>query len=225
MIKLIVFDLDDTLYDADLYFEAAFKVISKFLTKKIHIKALQIEKKLWQIRRKKGSSYKKLFNDVLSEYKTYDEKLIRKLVELFHATPIKNLRPYDDVSEELNKLKKHYVLAILTHGNARKQNDKLKKLGIKKHFKFLISAKDKKISKENPKLFEELLKKGYKAEEIIYVGNNPLTDFKGPKKLGIITIRILRGEFAKVKVSKKEDADFHIKKFQQIKKIITKLSN
>lgn len=221
MIKLIIFDLDGTLYDPDLYFKSAFKVISKFLARDIiDESASKIEKKLWFFRRKKGSMYKKLFDDVLFHYGVKNKELVKKLVKLFHSAPLTNLKPYDDASEIIEFLSKDHVLAVVTHGNSEKQSEKLKGLKLLKYFDFVISAKDEKISKTDKKLYAKVLKKGYAPREVLYVADNPLTDFIACKRLGIKTVRILRGEFAKTKVAKEYNSEFKIKDFYELKNII-----
>ncbi len=224
MIKLIAFDLDGTIYDPNLYFRPAFKTISKFLAqyRQIQENSASIEKKFWEIKRKKGSMYKKLFNDVLDHYGIRKRGLVKKIVALFHSSPLDDLKPYKDTSVEIKKFKKNYKLAVVTHGNKKNQIRILKKIKLFKYFDFIISAKDEGLNKTDPNLFYKLLKRRFRLNEIIYVGDNPLTDFSACRKIGIKTVRLLRGEFAKTKVDKKSDAEFYIKDFSKLENIIEK---
>jgi putative hydrolase of the HAD superfamily len=52
-----------------------------------------------------------------------------------------------------------------------------------------------------------------RPEETAFIGDNPLRDFSGAKKLNIKTIRILRGEYKDIKTTK--DIDFTIKKYDK----------
>lgn len=53
---------------------------------------------------------------------------------------------------------------------------------------------------------QKIRDKTYKS---IYIGDNPIIDFAGAKKVGFITIRILRGAYKKV-TSKLDVVDFEI---------------
>ena len=53
-IKLIAFDLDNTLYDETVYFKHSFKIITPYLKNKFNIDPKKSEKSLWWILRKNG---------------------------------------------------------------------------------------------------------------------------------------------------------------------------
>ena len=57
------------------------------------------------------------------------------------------------------------------------------------------------------------------AENIVYVGDNPLDDFIAPNNLGMITIRIFNSDFKNIKIKRQNDAQIKIKKISEIKKI------
>lgn len=223
MIKLVVFDLDGTLYDADAYFRPAFRTISQFLAPRLGDSPASIEKRLWAVRRKKGSMYKRLFNDVLSGYGIKDDLLVKRLVKFFHAAPIDGIRPYADALRAVKKLKETRHLGILTHGNRKKQDRKIRKLGLAKYFDFVVSAKDQGLGKSDPRIYRKLLARNYRADEIAYIGDNPKTDFAGCRKIGIRTVRLLRGEFAGTNAGRRLEADFRIRKFSELEHILKKL--
>ena len=56
-IKLIAFDLDNTLYDETIYFKHSFKIITPYLKNKFNIDPKKSEKSLWEILRKNGKQY------------------------------------------------------------------------------------------------------------------------------------------------------------------------
>ena len=57
-----------------------------------------------------------------------------------------------------------------------------------------------------------------KPQNSFYVGDNPLLDFKGAKKIGMKTIRILKGEFRNM--SKNKYIDYEIKEIKEVLNII-----
>ena len=60
--------------------------------------------------------------------------------------------------------------------------------------------------------------------EMVYVGDNPYKDFINIKKLGIRTVRILRGSFKDIKLDQSYEAEFTINSLDKLtKKFIRRL--
>ena len=55
---------------------------------------------------------------------------------------------------------------------------------------------------------------------MIYVGDNPFKDFFNCNKVGIKTIRVMRGVYKKIRVSKLYDAKIKINNISELKKFI-----
>ena len=53
-IKLIAFDLDNTLYDETQYFKQSFQLIIPYLKNNFNIESKKCEKSLWSILKKNG---------------------------------------------------------------------------------------------------------------------------------------------------------------------------
>ena len=75
-------------------------------------------------------------------------------------------------------------------------------------FCFRLKKKDKKV----------------KWSQIVYIGDNPKKDFVNCNKVGIVTIRVLSGEYKNLKISKKFDAKYKVKNILFIKKILNLFS-
>ena len=217
-IKLIAFDLDNTLYDETLYFTHSFKIITKYLKNNFGIEPKKAEKTLWRILKKNGKHYHNLFDDFLVEY-NLESKNLPKILLLFRSVN-KKLFLFPETKKLINILKKKYMLSIITSGMYEVQKNKVKLLGIEKNFEPIIYSSLLKKDKPNKMPFQELIKKTkINAENIVYVGDNPLDDFIAPNNLGMITIRIFNSDFKNIKIKRQNDAQIKIKKISEIKKI------
>lgn len=188
MIKLIVFDIDDTLYNELDYVKSGYKVVSEFLIKKYNIK--DCYKKLIDLF---CISSKNVFNRLLDEEKIiYDSDDIFELVNIYR-NHFPNIKISDDKIEVIKELKNNYKLAIVSDGNYSTQKLKSDALGLESFFdKIILTDKfGKEYWKPSNKAFELLSKKfNVSFEEMIYIGDNPNKDFYY-SFYGIRTIRFV----------------------------------
>jgi putative hydrolase of the HAD superfamily len=213
----VLFDLDNTLYDVEQYFLGAFRTISESLSKKYGFPRQNIYKKLVEIWNEKTSMYPHLFNDLLSFLKI-DEKEVQNLLKLFNRHDGK-IEPYPDTVTTLNALReKGCKLGLITDGNPERQKNKIKLLNIQHFFNIIVYTKEIEPKPSSISYLTALEKLGVEPSNVFYVADNPLIDFEGAKKAGIQTIRILRGEFAKL--PKNMYIDFEIKSLCEIIKIV-----
>jgi putative hydrolase of the HAD superfamily len=194
--KVIIFDLDYTLYDPKQYFFGAFREICKKFSKNKILRERMFDflVKRW---REKTSMYPSLFDDFLNKFNLDVET--REIVKIFNEYD-GPLKPFPETIEVLERLKRKGVrLGVLTDGNPLRQERKIKLLGIKKFFDEIIFVKNTKYSKKNKNLFLNISKKfSSLPKECSYVGDNPLLDFSGASKAGMKTVRIKKGEFRKI---------------------------
>ena len=213
----VIFDLDNTLYDAKQYFSGAFNEIAAYLSKKHNVAGNNTYKRLMKIWKTKTSTYPYLFDDLLNNLELKNE--LKNTIKIFNEHD-SLLKPYDDVIPTLKELKKkNFKLGIITDGNIERQKRKMKSLGIADFFDVIVLTK--KLG--NPKPSEIPFQKATNKLKVIpqnsfYVGDNPLIDFKGAKKIGMKTIRILKGEFKTI--SKDKYIDYEIKEIKELLNII-----
>lgn len=220
-INAILFDLDNTLYDEGEYIFSAFKEISKFLSREFPTWKENFYGALLNEFEKKGSLYPYLFDDTLRELGLYDKQLVKQMVAIFcQSSP--EIKLYAGARDVLLKLKQRYALALITNGHVEMQKRKVRLLGISDIFQKIVYAQvyDK---EEKPSVlpYKDALQ-GLNIEpiEAIYVGDNPYTDFIGARKLGIVTVRLLRGEFAEVTLSEEYEADYVIKELSELFEVL-----
>ena len=215
--KTVIFDLDNTLYDVEQYFTGAFDHVSKYLSKKYRIDENKIYSNLMTAWKKETSMYLHLFDDVLKNFELENE--VPNVVDIFNGYD-GPLKPYDDVISILKILRqKSCKLGIVTDGLVKKQERKIRSLGIKNYFDEITFTKEFDSPKPSPVSFQKILEKlKEESQNSYYVGDNPSLDFKGAKEIGMTTVRILRGEFKHI--PSKNDVDFEIKNFSELVKVV-----
>jgi putative hydrolase of the HAD superfamily len=217
MMNAVLFDLDNTLYDSEEYFLGAFKAISSVVSEKYHVAEMAVYKSLVKIWKKKTSMYPHLFNDLLSAFQI-DESELQNLVEIFNKYD-GIIGPYNDTIPTLSALrKKGYQLGLVTDGNPERQARKVRILGIRTFFETIVYTTKIEPKPSSAAYLTALKKLKVGPSETCYVGDNPLIDFEGAKKVGITTIRILRGEFSRL--PKNEFIDFEIRDLKKTIRIV-----
>jgi len=199
MLKGVFFDLDNTLYDQNLFFESAFQSISLYIGDAYHLDKKLILESLWKILRQKGSLYEYLFDELLPLLGIEDPEIVPKLVDLFHNPDLSNLCVYEDLKEVLPRLKEDYALGIITNGKAATQIRKFEQLKLQNIFPIPIYTEKWGRPKPDSYCYLKAIERAHcKPDESVYIGDNPLVDFAGAKRIGMHTLRILRGEFKDV---------------------------
>jgi len=193
MIKTVIFDLDDTLYDEIDYCKSGFRAVADFLANLNEVPAPDVFNALWN--QFTTGNRKKTFNKTLDEIGTdYDDNLIQKLINVYrnHVPTIK--LPIDS-QNILRELSKKYTLALLTDGFLPAQQLKVQALGIEKYFKCIIYTEQlgRKFWKPSPVGFEKIMQIcNANSENIACVADNEKKDFIAPNRLGFKTIQIIR---------------------------------
>ena len=211
--KAALFDLDNTLYDAQQYFLGAFIDVSKYIAAKHDIPERAVYKALVKLWKEKTSMYPYLFNDLLELLHLGQDSLpiVVKTFNEYAGT----IEPYPDAIPTLHVLKETRVkLGIITDGNAERQKRKIKLLGLTPLFDVVIYAREV-APKPSPTPFLAALERlSVRAVDAFYIADNPLIDFKGAKEAGMKTIRVLQGEFAVI--PRDEHIDFEIEKLSEL---------
>lgn len=221
MFKVLVFDLDDTLYYEKEYVLGGFKEVCNYLSMKYYIDFKELYDKCEKILNVYGRG--KIFDLLCNEYNIKEDVI--NLVEIY-----RNLRPklelYEDSKYILEFAKKRKInLGLITDGYAKVQWNKIKALKLDCVIDKIIVTDDygQGFGKPNKRAYIEMMNyfnaDGY---ESIYVGDNPNKDFISAKELGFKTIRIIReqGDHILDKVDKEYEADFIINDLKKIEKLL-----
>jgi len=221
-IKLLIFDLDDTLYLEKSFVKSGFLSVAKYLEKNFRIEKKELFKVFLKLLEKQGRG--KIFDNALKKYNLYDKKLVQELIQVYR-THKPNIKLYSGVTNLLKSLKKKYKLALLTDGLGYVQRNKVKALKIEKFFDLIIYTDDYGRNNFKPSIypFKKVLKYfNITPGSSIYVGDDPYKDFVGAKKLGIKTIRVLKGRYEKIRARRNFGADYNVREIAEIKKLLKK---
>ncbi len=94
------------------------------------------------------------------------------------------VEPYERALEVLESLAQHYTLGALSNGNAD-----IYKTDIGEHFDFAFSAEQVDAGKPLPDMFHAAMRQaGAAGHEIIHVGDNPDHDVRGAQQVGLYTV-------------------------------------
>lgn len=220
MIKAVVFDLDDTLYNERDFVYKGFMEVAKYICDKYHMEIQEIYNSILEIFHKDGRG--KVFNRLCDKYNLNED--IDNLVEIYrNATPTLNL--YDDATYILERLRGNYLLGIITDGKNTVQWNKIRSLNLEKYMDKIIVTDDygKEYWKPSEEPYKDMLNFfRIKSKECIYIGDNPCKDFISAKKLGIHTIRIIReiGDYMNIFISDEFEAEYKVKSLIDVELII-----
>ena len=193
-IKVITFDLDDTLWDVAPTLFAAEEAVYRWLDE--HTPAVtaayspealrQLRWQLWKNRPDLAHQISQLRIESLQEIMQqvgYDKDLARRqslaAFELFihhrHQVVL-----FDDVETTLQILHQHYSLGVLTNGNAD-----VKRLGIGHYFDFAFAAEQLNSSKPAPDHFNAAMQaSGANAGQIVHIGDHHEHDIEAALAAG-----------------------------------------
>lgn len=182
-IKVVIFDLDDTLYQEKDYIKSGYKKIAKRFPK-----IPNMYNKLW----KAFLEGKKAIDEVLNAEEIYSDALKEECLQIY-----RNQNPEIKLSEEVRELlvglkQKGFLLGIITDGRPEGQRAKIKALGIEGYFDRIIITDELggvEYRKPNEKAFL-IMKENFsvKYSQMVYVGDNIKKDFIAPNKLGMKSI-------------------------------------
>ncbi|HID47173.1 MAG TPA: TIGR02253 family HAD-type hydrolase [Methanothermococcus okinawensis] len=222
-IKGVLFDLDDTLYDSTSFVDRARReAIKMMIDAGLNATEEEAYNILQRIIKEKGSNYGHHFDDLVKAIEgQYNPKIVTMGVITYHNVKFALLRPYPDTIKTLIELKKIGLkLGVITDGITIKQWEKLIRLGIADFFDDVVTSEEYGLGKPNIEFYRYALKKmNLKGEEVVYVGDRIDKDIIPASKVGMHTIRILRGKYSYME----GECEYEVKCLREVVDIVKRL--
>ena len=227
-IKGIIFDLDDTLYDCTgTVFAHIVQYVSKETAKLLGMPVKKVSAAYKKIL-KKEPKFIKATHFLCQELGAghHADAACKQAEKIYFSTVgIKNLKPFPGVRQMLGRLRKKYKLGLVTFGGYERQNKKIDALKLRALFQFIGVDQYSKLELTKKECFEDFLKKfGLNANEVICIGDKPMDEIKIANQLGMTTVRVQQGRYAKTAPDDDyEIPDYTVKKVTDAEKLVTKL--
>lgn len=237
MIKAVIFDFIGTLTTVEGYEYAqslhrmhqslkedgisiAFKSFAKVFE--------EVHEKYWAIR------YEKLvevntavwLSETLTRLgfqRNQEDKIVRRAVDSFYENYLAALKARQDAKQTIKKLKAKYTIGLISNfTHAPVIYSGLKKLGLNQFFKAIMISAEVGWRKPHSKIFQEALRRlEVKAEETVFVGDNPIDDIQGAKNVGMKAI-FIPSQFSSCEDAQKASCrpDAIIKKLRELIEVL-----
>lgn len=182
--RVVVFDLDDTLYKEQDYLKSAYCEIAAVVESRYGAPRNICDQmfRWWQ----KGDN---VFQQLIDTYKL--ELTIDELLTIYRSH-IPTIRLDDTIRNLLDRLHQHSVLGIITDGRSMTQRHKVDALGLSAYIDEhdILISEETGYEKPSDKPFRWFMEH-YPLRTYYYIGDNPAKDFEAPNRLGWTTICLL----------------------------------
>lgn len=196
MIKAVLFDLDDTLYDFQTLHKAAMVLLQEKCCRVLNITEMDFLLAFDWAR----EETKKYLPDVAAGHNRllYFQKTLEYLGRnpisfalemdgIYWGYILKHMRLNSGVLDVLDYCRKAGIkIGLGTDQTAHLQHRKLRKLGVGSYIDAIVTSEEAGKEKPDPKLFQMLLKKlNVLAKETIFVGDSLQRDIIGAERAGL----------------------------------------
>lgn len=218
---IIIFDLDDTLYEEQQFVLSGFRAVANMASQEWQLDPQQSLNELTALLNTNGRG--KIFDTWLQHHGLYSKKKVQSCLSQYrgHMPDITLSPAAKDLLENLSQ-----PLYLVTDGNKRVQHNKIKALKIEDYFQkcYITHRYGIRHAKPSTHCFEIIKEReACSWENMVYIGDNPAKDFINLNKLGMHTIRILTGAHKDKKADREHEAKHRIEHLSELNKLITVL--
>jgi putative hydrolase of the HAD superfamily len=199
--QAVGFDLDFTLWDQDRFARSFFDAIAGEFGRRLGLGPGPVARALHAALDQLTLAHPALFDRALQQLGAWDPRLVAELVRRYHQhRPA--AEPYPGVPELLGRLRAGgFRLFLVTDGPGPTQRHKVAALGLAAQFQALVFTGELAEGQAKPSPYPFRLacqRLGVDARQCVFVGDNPERDVSGPRSLGMLTVGVGTGPFARM---------------------------
>ena len=198
VIKVLSFDLDDTLWPCFPTIERAEKLLYQWLSEQVPVITQHYD--IYQLHDKRCSllnSHSEFAHDLTKlRIKSFEmladefelaSDWIKPAFEIFYEAR-QQVTLFDDVRPVLDELNEKYKLVSLTNGNASTVET-----GVDHWFDFTLNSASVGKLKSEPDIYRQVHKMAnIEAQQMVHIGDHPLQDISGAQSAGVFAVWLNR---------------------------------
>lgn len=203
-LKLIAFDLDDTLVAFDLLTNQSWQqVCDEFVVKYPRLNTEELImaiKKAGALYWKEPEKYGFGKYDIINARRTFlkmafehlhidrpDEAVL--LADNYSRIRIENMYLFDGVTDMLQQLSKKYILVLITNRDSAGQRSKIRRFDLEKYFAGIYIEEEMGFGKPDSRVYQKVMTdNNVLPHECLMIGDTPEMDIIPPAQLGWKTI-------------------------------------
>lgn len=182
--RVVVFDLDDTLYKERDFLQSAYREIATVVESSDGAPQGIYDQMLrwWQ----KGDNVFRLLIETYNVELTVDDLLT------IYRSHVPAICLDETVRNLLDRLHQHSVLGVITDGRSMTQRHKVEALGLSAYMdeQDILISEETGYGKPSDEPFRQIME-FHPSCSYYYIGDNPAKDFEAPNRLGWTTICLL----------------------------------
>lgn len=214
-IKVISFDLDDTLWPCLPTIQHAESCLYDYLADKVpRITSLYSADELREKRRSLLAAHPELHHDLtklrllsfeqLADELSLTRDWVRPAFEVFYQAR-QQVTLFDDVAPVLDELSRDFTLVSLTNGNASTVET-----GVDHWFELALDAATVGKMKSEPDIYRQVLREmDIRPEQMVHIGDHPVQDISGAQAAGVYAIWLSRDQQSWPQQGYRPDAIIH----------------
>lgn len=193
-VKLIVFDLDDTLTSEWQHAFSGYRAVADTLADELCAPFDLVER---MVHHYQAGDRSRVFNAVLDDLgRTDADVLVPRMIEIYR-THQADIELFPDADAALTRLRPSYQLGVLSDGPVEKQGAKVDRLGLRECVDHVVLTWQwgEAYSKPHERGYRWLEEAcGVSGRACVYVGNDVAKDFVAPNRLGWRSVMVDRPE-------------------------------
>jgi len=212
---IVVFDLDDTLYNESNYVRSGFRAVANFASDVWGLDKVLVLDQLNQALAIHGRG--QVFDVMLSQFELLSRRNIKRCLGVYRRH-MPSIRLHSAGTRCLHRFQS-WPIYLVTDGNKLVQSNKVKALDLQSRFRRVMITHRFGVhnAKPSPYCFEIIARsENVNPNQVVYVGDNPEKDFVGIKPLGFRTVRVLTGMHKDVRKPAQFDAEVTINTLDEL---------